>query len=89
MRKGMTVLRSPQRKLMPDIAGSEKHEPTSLRGIAKKVELFFCAKRAMLKSAARKNHTPGTERGCRVTGSSTSMSINKTEPTRALEQCRN
>lgn len=34
----MTVLRNPQRKLMPDIAGSEKHEPTSLREIAKKAK---------------------------------------------------
>jgi RNA-directed DNA polymerase len=36
MGKDLTELRSPQRKLMPDIAGSEHHKQTSLRGIATK-----------------------------------------------------
>jgi group II intron reverse transcriptase/maturase len=36
MGKDLTEVRSPQRKLMPDTDGSEQHEPTSLRGIAKR-----------------------------------------------------
>ena len=35
MVKDLTEVRSPQRKLMPDNAGSGQHEQTSLRGIAK------------------------------------------------------
>jgi hypothetical protein len=34
MGKDGTEVRSPDRKLMPDTAGSDTHEPTSLRGIA-------------------------------------------------------
>lgn len=34
--KDLTEVRSPQRQLVPDTVGSEKHEPTSLRGIAKR-----------------------------------------------------
>jgi len=48
---------------MPDIAGSETHKPTSLRGIAKKADLCFCTKRAILKSPVRENRTPGSVRG--------------------------
>ncbi len=36
MGKDLTEVRSPQRKLMPDTVGSERCEPTSLRGIAKR-----------------------------------------------------
>ena len=36
MGKDLTEVRSPERKLMPNIAGSETHEPTSLQGIAAK-----------------------------------------------------
>ena len=36
MGKDLTEVRSPQRKLMPDTVGSEQHEPTSLRGIARR-----------------------------------------------------
>ena len=36
MGKDLTEVRSPERKLMPNIAGSEIHEPTSLQGIAAK-----------------------------------------------------
>ncbi|MDZ7843050.1 MAG: reverse transcriptase domain-containing protein [Gammaproteobacteria bacterium] len=32
----MTEVRSPQRKLVPDTVGLDEHEPTSLRGIAKR-----------------------------------------------------
>jgi group II intron reverse transcriptase/maturase len=39
MGKDLTGVRSPERKLMPDIAGSEHHKPTSLRGIAYKARL--------------------------------------------------
>jgi group II intron reverse transcriptase/maturase len=38
MGKDLTEVRSPQRKLMPDIAGLEQHKPTSLRGIAEKAK---------------------------------------------------
>jgi hypothetical protein len=36
--KDLTEVRSPQRKLMPDTVGLEQHEPTSLRGIALRVQ---------------------------------------------------
>ncbi len=36
MGKDLTEVRSPQRKLVPDIVGLEQYEPTSLRGIAVK-----------------------------------------------------
>lgn len=36
--KGLTEVRSPQRPLVPDKAGPEIDEPTSLRGIAIKAE---------------------------------------------------
>jgi RNA-directed DNA polymerase len=39
MGKGLTEVRSPQRKHMPDTAGSEKHVQTSLRGIVKTASL--------------------------------------------------
>jgi len=38
MVKDLTEVRSPQRKLMPDIVGSEERKPTSLRGIADKAK---------------------------------------------------
>lgn len=38
MGKDLTEVRSPQRKLAPDTAGSEKGKPTSLRGIATKAK---------------------------------------------------
>jgi group II intron reverse transcriptase/maturase len=38
MGKDLTEVRSPQRKLAPDIVGSEKRKPTSLRGIANKAK---------------------------------------------------
>lgn len=38
MGKDLTEVRSPQRKLMPDIVGLENHEPTSLRAIAIKAK---------------------------------------------------
>jgi len=36
--KNLTEVRSPQRKLVPDKAGLEKYEQTSLRGIANKAK---------------------------------------------------
>lgn len=36
--KDVTEVRSPQRKLVPDIVGSDHHKPTSLRGIAEKAK---------------------------------------------------
>ena len=39
MVKDLTEVRSPQRKHMPDIAGSDKHVQTSLRGIVKTASL--------------------------------------------------
>jgi len=38
MGKDMTEARSPQRKLMPDTAGSDTHKQTSLWGIAFKAQ---------------------------------------------------
>jgi retron-type reverse transcriptase len=38
MGKDLTEVRSPQRKLVPDIVGSGRHKPTSLRGIANKAK---------------------------------------------------
>jgi RNA-directed DNA polymerase len=34
----LTEVHSPQRQLVPDTVGSEKHKPTSLRGIANKAK---------------------------------------------------
>jgi len=51
-------VRSPQRKLMPDAVGSGEHEPTSLRGIAKRAkarkrhrfrDLYRCLDAALLR----------------------------------------
>ncbi len=36
--KDLTEVRSPQRKLIPDTVGPDQHEPTSLRGIAKRAK---------------------------------------------------
>ena len=38
MGKDLTEVRSLQRKLAPDIVGSEKRKPTSLQGIAKEAK---------------------------------------------------
>ena len=38
MGKDVTEVRSPQRKLVPDIVGSDHRKPTSLRGIADKAK---------------------------------------------------
>ena len=38
MGKAVTAVRSPQRKLLPDIVGSDHQKPTSLRGIANKAK---------------------------------------------------
>jgi len=39
MGKGLTGVRSPHRKLLPDTVGSDKQKPTSLRGIANKARV--------------------------------------------------
>ena len=65
MGKGMTVLRSPQRKHM-QIRQADQHMQTSLRGIAKRAEKelgCFCTKRAISKSLVRENRTQGSVRG--------------------------
>ena len=61
MGKGVTVRRSPQRKLVPDMQG-RSDKPTSLRGIAFSY-IVGLRKRVSLRSPVRKNRTPGSVRG--------------------------
>ena len=61
MGKGVTVRRSLQRKLVPDMTG-RTHKPTSLRGIAISY-VVGVRKRVSLRSPVRKNRTPGSVRG--------------------------
>jgi len=62
MGKGVTVGRSPHRKLGPDMQGRSPPKPTSLRGIAISY-LVGVRKRVSSRSPVRKNRTPGSVRG--------------------------
>lgn len=57
--KRLTISRSPQRKLMPDIVGLVFYKPTSLRGIAYKVILNYIVKGFSLNAKASVIEEPG------------------------------
>ena len=61
MGKDLTEVRSPQRKLMPDAEDWERHELTSLRGIAYKAKAkpgYRCRMKSLLTAKASTTEEP-------------------------------
>ena len=70
MGKALTEVRSPQRKLLPDIVGSDHRKPTSLRAIANRMLLRSVPHGSEYDrgTGCGKSARPGLCGGCRVTG---------------------